>query len=111
MLLGADFPPPSGYIWMVILIAVLDYIQYRYLRGFLLELRKDKKKSFIDNIIFFLIGGIAISALILIVRLNLTLAQPFVNWVTFIVVVTFVGLIYGIIFWIFNYILVKYFAK
>ena len=59
MLLGADFPPPSGYIWMAILIAVLDYIQYKYLRSFLIELRRDKKKSFIDNTIFFLIGGVA----------------------------------------------------
>lgn len=111
MLLGADFPPPSGYIWMAILIAVLDYIQYKYLRGFLIELRRDKKKSFIDNTIFFLIGGVAISSLILIVRLNLMLSQPFVDWITFIIVVTLVGVIYGILFWFFNYILVKYFAK
>ncbi|MBC5630565.1 hypothetical protein H8S20_17040 [Clostridium sp. NSJ-6] len=111
MLLGADFPPPSGYIWMAILIAVLDYIQYKYLRSFLIELRRNKKKSFIDNTIFFLIGGVAISSLILIVRLNLMLSQPFVDWITFIIVVTLVGVIYGVLFWIFNYILVKYFAK
>lgn len=111
ILLGSDFPPPSGYIWMAILITVLDYIQYKYLRGFLIELRRDKKKSFIDNTIFFLIGGVAISSLILIVRLNLMLSQPFVDWITFIIVVTFIGVIYGVLFWIFNYILVKYFEK
>ena len=111
IILGSDFPPPSGYIWMAILIAVLDYIQYKYLRGFLIELRRDKKKSFIDNTIFFLIGGVAISSLILIVRLNLMMSQPFVDWITFIIVVTFIGVIYGVLFWIFNYILVKYFEK
>lgn len=111
MLIGSDFPPPVGFIWVVILIAVLDYIQYKYLQGFIIELISDKKKSFIHNLIFFLIGGVVISSLFLIVRFNLYIEEGFVNWVLFIFAVTAVSAIYGIFLWVFNYILTRYISN
>ena len=111
MLIGSDFPPPVGFIWGVILITVLDYIQYKYLQGFLIELISDKKKSFIHNLIFFLIGGAVISSLFLIVRFNLYIEEGFVNWVLFIFAATAVSAIYGIFLWIFNYILTRYISN
>ena len=32
MLAGADYPPPAGFLWLVLLIIILDIIQDRYLR-------------------------------------------------------------------------------
>jgi len=43
MFLGADFPPPIGFLWLILLIAILDFIQYKYLQNFLPQLREKRK--------------------------------------------------------------------
>ena len=52
MFLGADFPPPIEFYWIVLLILILDLIQYKYLQYFLSKLRIRKKKLFIKNLLF-----------------------------------------------------------
>ena len=63
MLAGADFPPPIGFIWVVLLISMLDFIQYKYLQYFLPQLIKRKHNLFVKNLIFFVTGGMAVSIL------------------------------------------------
>ena len=73
MLAGADFPPPIGFIWVVLLISMLDFIQYKYLQYFLPQLIKRKHNLFVKNLIFFVTGGMAVSILILATRYKITL--------------------------------------
>lgn len=100
-LLGADFPPPIGFIWLIILIIFLDIIQYFYLDKYFLQYIGINKKFrlFVLNLLFYLFGGLIVSfftSIIFITRIGL------INIIIWMFVVTSVSVIYGIIFWVFN---------
>ena len=106
LLLGADFPPPTGFIWLVFLVFFLDVIQYFYLnKYFLKRIKKHKKiKLFLANSLFYLFGGFVVSVcttLPVFTNLKQTIS---IIWV--IVIIT-VSVLYSIIFWIFNWFLYR----
>lgn len=107
MFLGADFPPPIGFLWLIPLIAILDFIQYKYLQNFLPQLREKKKNLFAKNLLFFTTGGLVLSLFCLVARYKFTLAMGIFNNIIWTAVLTIVGFIYAIYFWVFNLILVK----
>ncbi len=107
LLAGADHPPPVGFLWLVLLIAILDFVQYKYLSFFLPQLLQSKKISFVKNLFFFTMGGILISLLCMLVRFeSISKVGVYDNYV-WVAVITVVGAIYGICFWFFNILLVK----
>lgn len=109
MFLGADFPPPIGFLWLILLIAILDFIQYKYLQNFLPQLREKKKNLFIKNFLFFTIGGIAVSLFFLAIKNKITLEIGMSNIIIWIAVLALAGAIYGVCFWFFNLLLLKKF--
>ena len=111
MLAGADFPPPIGFIWVVLLISMLDFIQYKYLQYFLPQLIKRKHNLFVKNLIFFVTGGMAVSILILATRYKITLEASIYDIIIWIAVFIIIGIIYGIVFWFFNRFLLRVFNK
>ncbi|GIN98770.1 hypothetical protein J6TS1_46400 [Siminovitchia terrae] len=52
-LMGADKPPPIGFIWIVLLVVLLDVAQYYYLKKFLPKLLKKTKGLFFNNMFYF----------------------------------------------------------
>jgi hypothetical protein len=107
LLLGADFPPPIGFLWLVLLVAILDFIQYKYLRVLLPQLKERKKNLFLKNLFFFTVGGVIVALFILITRYNITLEMNMNDIIILIIVITAVSTIYGIFFWVFNLWLLK----
>lgn len=107
MLAGADFPPPVGFIWVVALIAILDFVQYKYYPYFFNEMSKNRKISFKKNMIFFVVGGLIVSLFTLVARLDVTLQVGSINNLIWVCVVTTVGILYGIWFWIVNFLLLR----
>lgn len=95
-LLGADFPPPKGFWKIVCLVVVLDVIQYFYLR-YLLKII-NKEPTFFKNISFFGIGGIAVSIVTNIRNVGIKFDLFFI-WM---LAITGVSIIYGIVFWCVN---------
>ena len=97
-LLGADFPPPMGFIWLVPLILILDVIQSYYLKNYFFKLLESSKKlkSFLMNTIFYFVGGLIISALTSIPNF---LTIDALIWIA---VVTLASILYSFVFWIFN---------
>ena len=59
MLAGADYPPPAGSLWLVLLIIILDIIQDRYLRW--LGEKLLVRKTFLLNELLFCIAGIVVA--------------------------------------------------
>lgn len=94
-LLGADFPPPVGFWKIVVLTLILDIVQAFYLRFLLKNITT--RPTYIINSIFFVLGGIIVS--LPAIWQTDTEVQSKVIWVS---IVTFVSVIYGNIFWIFN---------
>lgn len=105
MFLGADFPPPIGFCWIVLLI--LDLIQYKYLQYLLPKLRIRKKKLFIKNLLFFAIGGMLVSIFSLVIEPRITLKQG-MSWI---IIITIVGAIYGGVFWFLSLFFIKVFRE
>jgi hypothetical protein len=105
-LLGADFPPPIGFIWLVLLIIVLDIIQSFYLKNyFLMHIENNKNtKLFFMNALYYLAGGLIIAILTSISNFQ---SVGLLNTLIWIIVLTLVGVLYGIIFWVFNILLFR----
>ena len=95
-LLGADFPPPKGFWKIVCLVAILCIVQYFYLR-YLLEII-NKKPTFLKNMSFFGTGGIAVSIFTSIRNVGISFDLFFI-WM---LAITGVSIIYGIVFWCVN---------
>lgn len=103
-LLGADFPPPIGFIWIVLLTLLLDVIQSYYLYHYFLSRIKNRKetKLFLINSLFYLIGSLVLAILISIPNLLTIEVHYALVWIA---VVTLVGVLYSIIFYIVNLLL------
>lgn len=100
MLLGADFPPPVGFVWVVLGIALIDALQWVYL-GWLLKALMHKRTFWLNLALFMVIGFL--TAMLLAI-LNGALASGTIIWLA---VITIVAMIYGIIFWIVNWLIAK----
>ena len=100
LLLGADFPPPEGFIWVIFGIAVLDFLQWLYLGWLLNALRH--RKTFVLNFVLFTIVGF-ITAL-LTAFLNGRVISEMMIWFS---IIMSVSAIYGVIFWSINLLIVK----
>lgn len=107
-LLGADKPPPIGFLWLVLLTGFLDGIQFLYLKVFLPKLFCSTNKLFIKNLMFSTFGGLAVGLLVTIIKFEQSLSLDLLNDVIFLTVITIVGLLYGIYFYWFNLILVRW---
>lgn len=105
--LGADFPPPIGFIWLVVLTAVLDVIQYFYLKKFLPDLNNKTKGLFIKNLLFSLLAGIGLNLLTILFDLSNFLNTEPVNTLIWMTIIMIVAIIYGIYFYIINAVLIK----
>ena len=97
-LLGADFPPPIGFIRIVFLILILDVIQLFYLKNYFLKLLESHKKLklFLMNTLFYFVGGLIIS--------TFTSTSNFLTFeaLVWIIVVTLVSVLYSFVFLVFN---------
>lgn len=101
MLLGADFPPPSGFWKIIFLIIVLAGIQYIYLTYLFRKMLV--MKTFIKNILFFLLGGIITSIVSILFFGTEIISKK--NFIICTSMITMVSIIYGICFWSINYLL------
>lgn len=101
MLKGADFPPPIGFIWVILTIAILSILQWYYL-GKLLKIMK-QRKTFLLNLVLFACTGFAIA--LLLVLLNGSLVSEV--WIWFLII-TIIAAGYGILFWIVNRLIAKH---
>lgn len=96
MLLGADFPPPSGF-WIVIIgILILACIQWFYMNWILARIYLIKS-LFISILIFASIGLIDAVAMALLLSQNFY--DSFIIWLS---ICTIVAALYGLIFWFSN---------
>ena len=100
MLLGADFPPPKGFAWVIFGIAVLDFLQWLYLAWLLDAMRH--RKTFALNLVLFLIVGFITG--LLTAFLNGKIIAEMTIWL---IIITFVSVVYGVIFWSINLLIVK----
>ena len=96
-LLGADFPPPVGFLWVVLLVFVLDLSQFFYL-GYLLP-NIGKTRTFTFNLFFFLAGGLLISLISCFLQHDTQLLSKLI-WIA---IVTTVSIFYGITLWAANW--------
>ena len=99
-LLGADFPPPSGFIWIVITVLFLAFLQHLYLRR--LHRHIGTEKTFLKNTILFAFAGILVSNVFII--LNGTYSREVWIWIA---IITAVSVLYGIFLWIVNLYIVR----
>ncbi|MGH4140472.1 hypothetical protein [Clostridium sp.] len=106
-LLGADKPPPIGFLWLVLLTAFLDGIQFLYLKVFLPKLFCSANKLFIKNLMFSTFGGLAVGLLVILINFQQFLSIGLLNNAIWLAVITIVGLLYGIFFYWFNRILMR----
>ncbi len=107
---GADKPPPIGFLWIVLLVALLDVAQFFYLKRFLPKLHQKTKGLFFINLLYFLIGGIFVSILTILIRPNL-LSIGFLNTLFWVASIIIASLINAVCFYIFNKILFTIFQK
>lgn len=107
--LGADFPVPIGFIFLMFLTLVLTIIQSKYLK-YLLP-RIDKEKTFLKTAIIFIISSFILSLMIIFIYNYIGIKQTLIDQIIWCVVVTSIGSIYGICFWLFNKYLIKKIVK
>lgn len=110
MLLGADFPPPRGFIWLELLIGMLDFIQYIYLKKILFCKLFKREKIFLKNLFAFASAGVLVALLTMVLGNNGAAEIGLKDRVIWISVLTVVSTVYGNIFFCFNYFMVKKFS-
>lgn len=98
MLLGADFPPPRGFVKMLVSIIVVAVIQWCYLKWLLLHI--NNKGSWLATIGVFAGLG-AVVTMFLIVSTGKSIG----DYPTLIVLVTIIAAIYGLALWLINFII------
>lgn len=99
-LLGADFPPPRGFIWILLAILCLTWLQDRYLCY--LQPRIAKKEQFLKNNIYFLLVGIGLATSFILLNPQKITFSAVLIWYGIIIVLS---VLYGICFWMINKIL------
>jgi hypothetical protein len=97
MLLGADFPPPRGFLKMLVVIFIVASIQWCYLKWLLLTI--NNKGSLLATIVLFAGLG-AVVTMFLIASTGKSIG----NYPVLIVVVSISAAIYGLVLWLVNFI-------
>lgn len=105
---GADSPPPIGFVWLVVLIVVLDIIQYFYLKKFLPELKNKVRGLFFKNLLFSILAGIGLNLLTILSNLKDFLSFGISNALIWMSIIMIVTILYGIYFYIINAVLIKF---
>lgn len=106
-LLGADKPPPIGFTWLVLLIIVLDVIQYFYLKKFLCSLNNKVKNLFVKNLLLFILAGVGVCILTILLNIKNFLSLDYITSLIWIMMIIVPSLLYGTYFYIINSILLK----
>lgn len=106
-LAGADKPPPIGFLWIVLLVALLDVAQFFYLKKFLPKLIRKSKGLFIENLFYFFLGGMIVSVLTLLIRLDVTMSNGLLDSIIWIMSIITAAMVNAICFYVFNRILVR----
>ena len=99
-LLGADFPPPRGFIWILLSILCLTWLQDQYLCY--LQPRIAMKHQFLKNNIYFLLVGIALATSFILLNPQKITFSAILIWYG---IITVLSVLYGICFRIINKIL------
>lgn len=108
MLLGADFPPPIGFLWITFISAVLSILHFFY-TGLLLK-SNNFLKTFFKTILIFSLVGFLISILFVIFNFkNISIIMN--DTIIWLFIITLVFGIYGSIYWLLNYIISKKIVK
>lgn len=100
MFAGANFPPPKGFVNIVILILILDVFQHFYLCWLLPRL--NKQNTFILNLGLFATVQIAVA--LMMISLSGKFYPGTIVWIAIIAVVS---VLYGSFFWVANWMIVK----
>lgn len=111
LLLGSDFPPPIGFLWVIVLIILSDFIQYKYLQYFIPQLRKRRKYLFSHNLLFFTMSSALLSLIILLLRYPIIHSLTWIENGIWILVFSILGGIYSILFYFFNKFLLYFIKK
>jgi len=104
MLLGADFPPPRGFIWITVAAAVLSCTQFLFNKWIFTRMKE--RKSFWMSILFFGSEGFITSVLFAVSGGG----RFQVLWVWF-AVITLVFAIYGTGFWAVNKFIARHIGR
>jgi hypothetical protein len=100
MLLGSDFPPPVGFLWITLTAAVIAVLQWFYVR-WLLE-NDVKKRTFLITLVVFALLGIVVPAIFVTFRGGFQTGTCIGIFITMIVFIA-----YGLTLWIVNRFLKK----
>lgn len=111
LLAGADMPPPPGFIWVILLVALLDVAQFFYLKRFIPKLWKKSKWLFFTNLLFFFVGGFSVGVLTIITAPGLFLNIGMLNTIIWVFSIITAALINAVVFYIFNTLLIKILSK
>ncbi|MGE7768301.1 hypothetical protein [Peribacillus sp. NPDC096540] len=106
-LAGADKPPPIGFLWLVLLVFLLDIAQFFYLKRFLPKMQKKSKGLFFVNLLYFFLGGVIVGLLTIVVRINITLKVGLSDIFIWIVMIISASLVNAVCFYVFNILLLK----
>ncbi len=98
---GADFPPLTGFLWIISTTSIIALIQYFY-SGWLLP-QIGKSRTFLLTLNLFAVIGAALSLIFAIFTDELH--SHIFDWM-FIVIYGF--LVYGIVFWLVNKIISRF---
>lgn len=104
MLLGADFPPPAGFVWILVAIGIIDVFQWLYSKWLLREITRSR--TFFRNLLVYAGVGLAASSIFLAFGDQDGNAgfSAIAIWLS---VCTAVAAVYGILFWCLNLFLMK----
>lgn len=111
LLAGADKPPPIGFLWIILLVSLLDVAQFFYLKRFIPKLWNKSKWLFFKNLFFFFVGGFLVGVLTIITDPYLLLNIGLLNAIIWVFMVIVAALINAVVFYIFNTILIKILGK
>lgn len=102
MLLGADFPPPIGFSIITLLSGILSILQFFY-TDWILKC-KNPLKTFFTTIFSFSLIGLMISILFIIFNTD-NIRYTINDALVWILIITLVFGVYGIIYWSFNHLI------
>ena len=103
-ILGADHPLPSGFVWVVVTVLILAFIQDLYLCW--LHEHIGAEKTFLKNTGLFALAGILISNILIII--NGAFSHEVWIWI---MMITLVSVLYGVFLWTVNLYIVRLLRK
>lgn len=108
-LAGADKPPPIGFLWIVLLVVLLDIAQWFYLKRFIPKLMRKTKGLFVENLFYFFLGGIVVSFLTIITKIDVAISIGVLNNIIWIMSIVVAAMMNAICFYMLNKMLLRTF--